>query len=87
LSKSGWRRLRQAHIAAPLAAQLNVEFDGFDFHSDRASFESDRRRDAKLGAHGYRVLRFTGLQLRDEPFVVVARIAQSLGGASPPQVS
>lgn len=88
--------LRDARIEKPLvnarvlgyeldflwpAARLVVELDGYRFHSDRVSFEADRRRDATLIAHGYRVLRFTGRQLNDEPLAVVARIAQALGDA------
>jgi very-short-patch-repair endonuclease len=37
--------------------RLIVEVDGYEFHRDRASFESDRARDAQLTAQGYRVLR------------------------------
>ena len=89
--------LRDARIEKPLvnarvldyevdflwpSARLVVEFDGYGFHSDRVSFEADRRRDATLTAHGYRVLRFTWRQLNDEPLAVVARIAQALGSAA-----
>lgn len=58
--------------------RLAVETDGYAFHHDRASFERDRRRDAALLAGGFRVMRFTWRQLVDEPFTVVARIAQVL---------
>ena len=58
--------------------KLVVEFDGFQFHRSRAAFESDRRRDAKLVAAGYRVIRVTWLQLQHEPYAVIARIAQAL---------
>lgn len=44
-----------------------VEVDGYRYHSDRRRFESDRRRDADLQAHGYAVLRVTWRQLRREP--------------------
>jgi very-short-patch-repair endonuclease len=57
---------------------LVVEFDGYPFHSSRASFERDRRRDQLLAAHGITVMRLTGRQLRDEPLAVIARIAQGL---------
>lgn len=58
--------------------KLVVEFDGFQFHRSRAAFETDRRRDAKLVAAGYRVIRVTWLQLQHEPYAVIARIAQAL---------
>ena len=55
-----------------------VEVDGFRFHSTRFAFERDRRRDAELSAAGYRVLRVTWRQLRDEPLAVIARLAGAL---------
>lgn len=41
------------------AGGLVVEVDGFRFHRTRASFESDRRRDARLQIVGCRVIRVT----------------------------
>ena len=58
--------------------RLVVEVDGFAFHSTRAAFERDRRRDAELQAAGYRVMRVTWRQLADEPEAVVARLAAAL---------
>jgi very-short-patch-repair endonuclease len=58
--------------------KLVVEVDGYEFHGDRQSFESDRARDARLVAAGYRVIRFTAIQLRDEPLVVISRLAAAL---------
>jgi very-short-patch-repair endonuclease len=55
--------------------RLIVEVDGFAFHSTRAAFERDRRRDARLQARGYRVLRITWRQIVHEPQAVVARVA------------
>jgi very-short-patch-repair endonuclease len=60
--------------------RLAVEVDGYDFHSDRSAFERDRARDATLVAAGFRVIRVTARQLRDEPLLVIGRIAQALGG-------
>jgi very-short-patch-repair endonuclease len=57
---------------------LIVEVDGFAFHSSRSSFERDRRRDAHLIAHGYRVIRVTWRQLTREPDAVVALLARAL---------
>jgi hypothetical protein len=48
------------------AQRLIVELDGWDFHSDRASFKSDRERDAHQLAAGYRTLRITWERLCDE---------------------
>jgi very-short-patch-repair endonuclease len=61
---------------------LVVEFDSFRFHSSRRAFETDRRRDQRLAAAGYVVLRVTWLQLTREPEAVVSRIARALGRRS-----
>jgi very-short-patch-repair endonuclease len=62
--------------------KLVVEVDGYEFHGDRDSFENDRARDARLVAHGYTVLRFTAIQLRDQPLVVLGQLAAALALAS-----
>lgn len=62
-----WRRER-----------LVIEVDGHIFHSHRAAFERDRKRDQVLVAAGYRVIRVTWRQLIDEPLAVIARIAAAL---------
>lgn len=43
--------------------RLVVEIDGAAYHTDRAAFEEDRRRDAVLAARGYLVLRFSYRQV------------------------
>ena len=58
--------------------RLVVEVDGYTFHGHRRGFERDRRRDQQLVAAGYRVIRVTWRQLRDEPIAVIASIAQAL---------
>jgi very-short-patch-repair endonuclease len=60
-----WRDLR-----------LVVETDGFRHHGSRAAFEADRARDARLQAGGYRVLRLTYRQLRDDPDAVVSLLRE-----------
>ncbi len=59
--------------------RLVVEIDGFQYHSSRATFERDRRRDADLAAQGYRVIRVTWRLMVDRPEAAVARIAAALG--------
>lgn len=66
-----WRELR-----------VVVEVDSYGFHLSKASFESDRAKDAALEARGYTVLRFSAKQIADEPFVVIARISAVLAWAS-----
>jgi very-short-patch-repair endonuclease len=58
-----------------------VEVDSWLWHKTRRSFESDRARDAKLTALGYRVVRFTDIRLRDEPEAVAAELRALLSEA------
>lgn len=46
-----------------IGTRLVLEIDGFAYHSDPEQFERDRRRDARLSARGYRVLRFSYRQV------------------------
>ncbi len=58
--------------------RLIVELDGYPYHSGRAAFERDHRRDIVHRNAGYDVLRFTGRQLEEEPFLIAAAIACAL---------
>ena len=58
--------------------RLIVELDGYPYHRDRAAFERDHRRDIVHRNSGYDVLRFTGRQLEEEPFLVITAIARAL---------
>lgn len=62
-------------------AGLVVETDGWGEHRTRSAFESDRQRDAWLVTQGYRVIRFTWLQLTREGPKVAATLRQILGRA------
>jgi len=72
------------HVNAPLLgyevdflwpfAKLVVETDGYEAHSGRATFEHDHRRQARLVAAGYEVLRFTWRQVLEHPHEVVAAL-------------
>jgi hypothetical protein len=44
-----------------------VECDGFDYHSDREKFKTDRQRDRALKSLGYDVLRFSGSEIIKDP--------------------
>ncbi|MFV0427944.1 MAG: DUF559 domain-containing protein [Arachnia sp.] len=50
---------------ALVGMQVALEFDGWEFHSNHASFISDRRRDVALQAAGWQVFRFTDATLDD----------------------
>jgi hypothetical protein len=60
------------------AQRLIVETDGGRYHRTHRAFESDRRRDQRLTLAGWRVLRITWRQLRDEPERVARTIARAL---------
>jgi very-short-patch-repair endonuclease len=60
--------------------RLILEFDGWGAHGHRLAFDKDRKRDQKLVAAGYRVVRVTDKQLLEEPLAVIVRIAQALRG-------
>jgi very-short-patch-repair endonuclease len=62
-----WRRQR-----------LAVELDGRAVHAREAAFESDKLRDRKLLAAGWRTARVTWRQLQDEPASVVADLREAL---------
>jgi very-short-patch-repair endonuclease len=49
---------------------LIVEADSYEFHRDRATFESDRQRDIQLALLGFTVIRLTHRRLKEEPAVV-----------------
>jgi very-short-patch-repair endonuclease len=52
--------------------RLIGELDGFKSHGTKRAFRKDRKRDRRLGAMGYRVVRITEDQLLDEPSEVAA---------------
>jgi very-short-patch-repair endonuclease len=59
-------------------AGLAVEVDGYAFHGPRDRFEADRARDVELAAGGIQVLRITWRHIKDQPEVVLVRLAQAL---------
>ncbi len=60
------------------AERLVVELDGIQGHGHRSAFERDRRRDAILIAHGWRVIHFTWPQLDGQPLYVIATLSAAL---------
>jgi very-short-patch-repair endonuclease/predicted transcriptional regulator of viral defense system len=52
--------------------RLIVEVDGYAYHRAPSRFETDRERDAELGARGWRVRRFTWRQHEQRPAWVAA---------------
>jgi very-short-patch-repair endonuclease len=94
IDRAGIERPRCQHRIGPYTAdflwpaeRVIVETDGWDGHRHELAFHRDRRRDARLAAHGYVVIRFTWPQLRDEPLTVVAHLAAVLAhGGTPHRV-
>jgi Protein of unknown function (DUF559)/Transcriptional regulator, AbiEi antitoxin len=58
--------------------RLMVEADSVRHHSTRAAFERDRRRDQRLTAAGWRVVRFTWRQIDEAPAEVTATLRSLL---------
>jgi very-short-patch-repair endonuclease len=59
--------------------RLVVELDSRSVHDTRDAFESDRARDRRLGAAGWRVVRITWRQLHDTPDELEADLRRLLG--------
>ncbi len=57
---------------------LIVECDGYDYHKDRAAFESDRERDAHQLARGTPTVRLTRERLEQTPDREAARLTTIL---------
>jgi hypothetical protein len=59
-------------------ARLVGELDDFSSHGTRRGFHRDRRRDRRLLAASYRIVRITRSQLRTEPDAVALDLSQTL---------
>jgi hypothetical protein len=59
-----------------------AEVDGGEFHATPQAFERDRRRDTRLHTAGYRVVRFTWLQVTRDPGEVARCLTAMLGAPS-----
>jgi hypothetical protein len=60
------------------AEKVIVEIDGWDFHQDRESFESDRKRDAVAAEHGYLTVRLTWARLTEDADNEAASLRRTL---------
>jgi uncharacterized protein DUF559 len=58
--------------------RLIGELDGFKSHGTKRAFRKDRRRDRRLSARGFTVIRITDDQIRDEPLDVAADLRHLL---------
>ena len=55
-----------------------VECDGFEFHSTKEKFKSDRQRDRAFKARGYDVLRFSGSEIWADPLSAANELSNYL---------
>jgi hypothetical protein len=60
------------------SARLVIELDSRYAHETRRAFEEDRRRDRHLVTEGYRVMRITARQLRQEAAAIAAQLRHLL---------
>ena len=77
------KRTVRADLAYPDAG-IVIEYDGWDFHSTRTAFDSDRARANELEILGLTVLRFTS---KSSDAQVVATVRAALDRASVTAVS
>lgn len=63
--------------------RVALELDSRGIHGTPKKFESDRQRDRILVAEGWRTMRVTWRQLRDEPEAIVADLRLALEGPVP----
>jgi very-short-patch-repair endonuclease len=61
-----------------VAGRLAVETDGFAYHSDRAAFARDRRRDEALLRHGIPTLRLAATDVIADPRAAALRVVEAL---------
>lgn len=72
----GTRFVGRFDLAYP-EAKVIIEVDGYRWHSGRAAWQKDRRRDNDLNRLGWTVLRFTAEDLK-EPDAVIRQIKDAL---------
>jgi very-short-patch-repair endonuclease len=79
---TGWRaNVRIGGYVVDVAfrsAKVVIEVDGWAFHSDQATFQSDRERQNVIALQGWQVLRFTWLDLTEYPERVLATIKAAI---------
>ncbi len=73
----GGRRIGRVDLCWP-DFRLVVEADGFEFHSDRASYRRDRRRGNALTVAGWAYLRFSWEDVALDPDYVVETVRAAL---------
>lgn len=79
---TGWKaNFRDGPYSIDVAfpeARVAIEIDGWAFHTDRNAFQNDRVRQNWLSLHGWQVLRFTWLDITQQPDRVLAEIRAAI---------
>jgi hypothetical protein len=70
-------------IPSDSSIKVIVECDGFEYHSEKASFDRDRVRDRALTAAGFQVLRYSGTEIHSDPIGTAADLADHLWALQP----
>jgi hypothetical protein len=73
-----WAQRRRFDIAFPTHL-VAIEWGSIRWHTQKRAFQMDRERDRLAIEHGWRVLRFTWLDLRDDPNGTIDSIRAVLG--------
>lgn len=60
------------------SVKIIVECDGFQFHNSKASFINDRKRDRLFQLNGYRVIRYSGSEIWNDPIEVSSNLFDML---------
>jgi hypothetical protein len=60
-------------------SKLIAELDDYEYHRTPVEFENDRRRDARLKARGYTVIRVTGAWLDEDPTELAELVRAHVG--------
>ena len=58
--------------------RIVVECDGFQYHADKAAFTSDRKKERLLQRHEYKVLRYSGSEIHQDPIRVGSELFEFL---------
>ncbi len=72
-----WLPMRRFDDAYP-RHRVAVEWDSVKYHGQRDSFESDRQRDRSAAERGWRVLRFTWVDVTERPVDVTGSVSTVL---------
>ena len=77
-----WASNQRFDVAFP-THRLAIEWDSIRWHTSKRSFQADRRRDRLAVEHGWRVLRFTWVDVHESPISTIETIRVVLTATQP----